>query len=131
MNLHDYFSNTKGRGIMATADAEGKVDAAVYARPHVMEDGSLGFIMRDRLTHANLQSNPHAAYLFIEDGPGFKGTRLFLTQLGEEKNTERLFALRRRDYGDSQHGTGAHEDLFLVLFRVDKTLPLIGPGAEV
>ncbi len=51
MNLNQYFGNTKGLGIMSTADATGKVDAAIYARPHIMEDGTLAFIMRDRLTH--------------------------------------------------------------------------------
>ncbi len=34
MNLSDYFDNTKGYGVLATADSSGKVDAAVYARPH-------------------------------------------------------------------------------------------------
>ena len=63
----DYFEHVKGRGILATADADGRVDAAVYARPHITEEGHLAFVMNDRLTHANLQSNPHAAFLFIED----------------------------------------------------------------
>ena len=57
MQLKEYFNDTKGLGVLATADGEGKVDAAIYARPHFMEDGTLAFIMRDRLTHHNLQSN--------------------------------------------------------------------------
>ena len=73
MELKDYFENTKGVGVIATADKDGKVNAAVYARPHFLEDGTLAFIMRDRLTHSNIQSNPHAAYLFIENGPGYNG----------------------------------------------------------
>ena len=70
MELKDYFETTRGTGVLSTADGEGRVDAAVYARPHFMEDGSLAFIMRDRLTHSNLQTNPYAAYLFLEQGPG-------------------------------------------------------------
>ena len=31
-----------------------------------MDDGTLAFIMRDRLTHQNITENPHAAYLFVE-----------------------------------------------------------------
>ena len=31
MNLGEYFDNAKGHGVLATADAEGKVDAAMYA----------------------------------------------------------------------------------------------------
>jgi hypothetical protein len=50
MDLKEYFDDTKGVGVLATADGEGKVDAAIYARPHFMEDGTLAVIMRDRLT---------------------------------------------------------------------------------
>jgi len=42
MSISEYFENTKGTGVLATADSEGKVDAAIYARPHVMEDGKWG-----------------------------------------------------------------------------------------
>jgi hypothetical protein len=133
MNVAEYFEKTKGRGVLATADAEGRVDAAVYARPHVFDETTVAFIMRDRLSHANLQLNPHAAYLFMEDGGGYKGIRLFLTKAGEEKNTERLFGLRRKEYSEKNraedHGDGV--ELFLVTFKIDKILPLIGAGEEV
>ena len=72
MELKDYFEDKKGIGVLATADSEGKVGAAIFARPHVLDDCSVAFIMRDRLTHHNLQSNPHAAYLFSEEGEGYK-----------------------------------------------------------
>ena len=78
MNLKDYFEKTTGTGVLATADAEGRVDAAIYARPHMLEDGTFAFIMLDRLTHKNLQSNPYATFLFMEKGEGYKGVRLFL-----------------------------------------------------
>jgi hypothetical protein len=96
MELKAYFENTQGTGILATADAQGRVDAAVYSRPHVMEDGTLAFIMRDRLTHHNLQSNTQATYLFIEDVPGYQGKRLFMTNVREEQDPEKIKALKRR-----------------------------------
>jgi hypothetical protein len=123
MELKDYFENTKGVGVMATADADGKVDAAIYARPHFMDDGTLAVIMRDRLTHHNLQSNPHAAFLFIEEGPGYKGKRLFLTKVREEQDSELLHSLRRRQYSKDEE-----EAKFLVFFQLDKELPLVGAG---
>jgi hypothetical protein len=125
MNLHDYFENTEGRGVLSTADADGKVDAAVYARPHVMEDGTLAMIMRDRLTHHNLQSNPHACYLFMEDGPGYRGKRLFLKKIRDERNSELIPGLRRRQYIRETDDTE-----FLVFFEVTKELPLVGAGRE-
>jgi hypothetical protein len=124
MNLKKYFDYNKGVGILSTADGDGKVDAAVYARPHVMDDGTIAMIMRDRLSHHNLQTNPHAAYLFHEDGPGYKGKRLFLTKIREEKDTDLLKSLRRRQYSDKKD-----ETKFLVFFKVDQELPLIGSGA--
>lgn len=124
MKLHEYFDIKQGVGVLSTADGDGKVDAAIYARPHCMEDGTLAFIMRDRLSHHNLQSNPHATYLFKEEGAGYKGKRLFLTRVKEEKNSERLESLRRRK---SAYGNG--EDRFLVFFKLDKELPLVGDGS--
>jgi hypothetical protein len=123
MSLKDYFENTEGFGILATADGDGKVDAAVYARPHFLEDGTIAMIMRDRLTHHNLQSNPHATYLFREKTAGYKGKRLFITKIREEVGGELLQSLRRRQYIDEKD-----ETKFLVFFSLDKELPLIGAG---
>jgi hypothetical protein len=124
-DLKEYFEKTKGIGVMATADKEGKVNAAVYSRPHFLEDDSIAFIMRERLTHHNLQSNPHAAYLFVEDGSGYKGKRLHLTKIREEENSDLIQSLSRREYKDEKPGSR-----FLVAFQVDKVLPLIGAGEE-
>ena len=123
MKLREYFESVKGRGVLATADGEGKVDAAIYATPHFLEDETIAFIMRDRLTHNNLQSNPHAAYLFIETGQKFAGKRLFLTKTREEQDSELLYSLRRKKYSDEKN-----EPKFLVFFQIDKVLPLIGSG---
>ena len=120
-DLRSYFENAKGLGVMATSDKEGKVDAAVYSRPHFMEDNTLAFIMRDRLTHLNLQSNPHAAFLFAEEGPGYIGKRLYLTMVREEENSELIHTISRREYA-----TPPGENRFLVFFKIDKVLPLIG-----
>jgi len=123
MTLKEYFETNKGLGVLSTADSQGKVDAAIYSRPHFMGDGTMALVMRDRLSHTNLQSNPHAMYLFKEDGPGFKGKRLFITKVKEEKNTELLESLRRRKtaYEDDA-------DRFLVFFKIDKEVPLVGDG---
>ena len=123
MSLKEYFENTEGFGVLATADGKGKVDAAVYARPHFFEDGTIAMIMRDRLTHHNLQSNPYATYLFRENNAGYKGKRLFLTKLREEVGGELLNSLRRRQYIDE-----SDEPKFLVFFSIDKELPLVGVG---
>ncbi len=88
-----------------------------------MEDGTMALIMRDRLSHHNLQSNPHATYLFKEEGSGYNGKRFFMTKVREEQNSELLESLRRRS---SAYGNG--EERFLVFFELDKELPLVGDG---
>jgi hypothetical protein len=123
MDIKEYFENTEGIGILATADSEGKVDTAIYARPHFIEDGTIALIMRDRLTHHNLLSNSHACYMFIEKGPGYKGKRFFLTKVREEQDSELLQSLRRRQYINEKD-----ESKFLVFFKIDKELPLVGAG---
>jgi hypothetical protein len=123
MEIKDYFENTKGTGVISTADSQGKVNSAIYSRPHVFDDGTWAFIMRDRLTHHNLASNPHACFLFKEDGPGYNGKRFHLTKLREEENSELVKTLRRRQYSGDETATR-----FLVVFRVDTQLPLIGSG---
>jgi predicted pyridoxine 5'-phosphate oxidase superfamily flavin-nucleotide-binding protein len=126
MELKDYFAQVSGFGVLATADADGKVNLAVYARPHILEDGTLAMIMRDRLSHHNLQTNPHAAYLFREEGAGYRGRRLHLTKIGEEKDTARIAEIKRRQ--PAMTSEADRGPLFLAFFQVDRVLPLIGPG---
>ncbi len=125
MTLQEYFDQTKGFGILATADSEGKVNAAVYARPHFFEDGSLAFIMREKLTYANLQTNPYATYLFLEHGGGYSGRRLYLRKIREEQSEDLVATICRRcDYSMFTNGLTRH----VVFFSMEKELPLIGSG---
>jgi len=125
MELKEYFQNQRGLGVLSTADGSGQVNAAVYSRPHFMEDGSLAFIMRDRLSHRNLVSNPHATYLFKEEGPAYTGKRLYLTKVREEENSDLIDSLSRRKYPGDLEIT---ESRFLVFFKLDKVRPLVGDG---
>jgi len=128
MKLKDYFEKVSGTGVLSTADAMGVVDAAVYSSPHVNDDGTVAFIMRDHLSHHNLKSNAHAAYLFMETGPGYQGVRLFLKKLREDDDADMIASMTRR-------GLTPEEDLqkgpkFLVYFSVEKVLPLVGSGVS-
>jgi hypothetical protein len=128
MDLTEYFENKKGTGVLATADDQGRVDLAVYARPHVIDRETVAFIMPDRLTHHNVQSNNHAAYLFMEQSPRYKGIRLFLSKVREEEDSELLHSIRRKNYA-SEKGE-EEEPRFIVFFKVERVLPLIGVKGE-
>jgi hypothetical protein len=125
MKLSEYFEKTNGRGVIATADSKGKVGAAVYGRPHFINEKTVAFIMADRLMHKNLQSNPYATYLFMEAKERYVGKRLYLTKIKEEKDKYLIDQIRRRE---SCPAYTAYKDTikYLVYFRVDKVLPLIG-----
>lgn len=123
MDMRDYFENTKGFGVLSTADVDGNVNSAVYARPHVMDDGLLAFIMRDRLSHKNIQSNPRATYLFRENVPGYHGKRLYLTKVREEEDSDLISSLSRRTYPPEED---RRESRFLVFFRLERERPLVG-----
>lgn len=124
MKLQEYLQSNPGKGILATADADGKVDAAIYSKPHFMEDNTLAFIMRDHLTHANIEINPYAAYLFIEDGPHYRGIRLFLKKVREDTNQDLITEMTRRHLSPEEDK--AKGPKFLVYFAIEKILPLIG-----
>ena len=123
MNLSGYFENTEGTGILATADSNGNVDIALYARPHAIDEQTVAFIMNEHLSYKNLTSNPKAAYLFLEEGTGYSGKRLYLTKIREDTNAELITSMKRRKtekYNDSD------SKKHLVYFRVDKIRILIG-----
>ncbi|MFP3999811.1 MAG: pyridoxamine 5'-phosphate oxidase family protein [Desulfobacterales bacterium] len=127
-DLKAYFEQTEGTGVLSTAGANGRVNAAVYARPHILEDQTAVMIMRNRLTRKNLTENPNAAYLFIEQGQGYKGCRLYLTKTGEDTDPERIKGLRRRC--PTTDTDPDKTELYLITFQIDQVLPLVGTGKQ-
>lgn len=126
MDLKKYFTDTKGTGVIATASRDGKVNAAIYSRPYIADDGSAVFIMANKLTRNNLQENGSAIYLFQESGPGYQGCRLYLTKKKEEKNDSLVEKICQRCRLNEPSGEA--KDLVVVSFTVDRVLPLIGSG---
>jgi len=127
MDLGEYFEKTEGLGVLATADAQGNVDAAIYASPHVMDEVTVAFIMADRMSYRNLSGNPKAAYLFVEKGEGYNGKRLYLTKTGEQTDQQVIDSMRRRDRSVYQSDKGKSR---LVHFKVEKIRALIGDDFE-
>ena len=128
MTLKEYFSSTRGTGILATADSASRTDAAIYSRPHIMDDGSLAFIMRERLSYNNLQSNPYATFLFMENGAHLKGMRLFIKKTGEDTDEELINRMTRRNLSPEKDKAAGPKHI--VYFSLQKTLELVG-GKEI
>ncbi|MBN1908646.1 MAG: pyridoxamine 5'-phosphate oxidase family protein [Pirellulales bacterium] len=127
MSLKEYFEATKGLGVLATADKDGKVNTAVYSRPHFLgpDEDQVALIMLERLSYANLKSNPQASYLYHEEGGGYGGKRLVLTMMGEETDLAKIEPLRRRCIPKECPVT-EEQPAHLVHFRIDEVRPLIG-----
>ncbi|MDY0191479.1 MAG: pyridoxamine 5'-phosphate oxidase family protein [Desulfuromonas sp.] len=128
MELKKYFTEHKGTGVLSTADSAGRVDSAIYARPHVMEDGKVALIMRDRLSHKNLQENPYAAYLFIDQAAGYQGVRLFLKKTSEDNDPKLIEQMTRRCLSPEEDAAKGAK--FIVYFEIEKQLPLVGSAGE-
>ena len=129
MGLKDYFKRTRGFGVLSTADDKGVVDAAPYASPHVIDDTHVAFIMGDRLSHANIRKNPYAVYLFKQMGFGYKGKRLYLKMESESDDQNFIVNTCKATYPGPYCIPRFIKGSFIVLFKVESVLPLVGDNA--
>ena len=129
MDLIEYFDSKNGFGILATADAEGNVDGAPYSKPHFEDSDTVKFIMGDRLSYKNLQSNAHAAFIFKEEG-SFEGKRLFLSKIKEEHDDDLINELMKQ-YHPDWYEAYRDKKKFLVYFKIDRVLPLVIPETDI
>ncbi|MBN2182246.1 MAG: pyridoxamine 5'-phosphate oxidase family protein [Sedimentisphaerales bacterium] len=124
MSLTDYFRGAEGTGILATSDSAGNVDLAIYSRPFVIDEDKVAFSMLEKTSFANIQSNPKAAYMFIEKGEGYSGKRLYLSKLGEETDPQRIEEIKSQH--PKRHKSKSEAARHLVYFNVEKIRPLVG-----
>lgn len=122
MKISEYFNSASGTGILSTANKDGEVNGAIYAKPSINSSREVSFITRNKKTRANLQQNPHAHYLFIEANNGYKGVRMSLTMTKESTDKVLIDKLSRRKHASSEVGS----DRYLVTFEVNKVIELIG-----
>ncbi len=124
MSLAEYFETIKGTGILATCDSNGNVDLAIYSRPYVIDENKIAFSMLDRTSFSNVESNPKAAYMFVEHGEGYNGKRLYLTKVGEESDPQRIEEIKSQR--PKRHKTSSESARHFVYFEIDKIRPLVG-----
>ena len=125
MSLSEYFEKTSGLGVLSTADLTGLVDAAIYAHPHFVDEETVAFIMSERLTHHNLESNPNAVYLFKEAGEHYQGKRLYLKKVKDVKDPALVKELRRKQKPERPR-LYPDENKHVVYFRIERERPLVG-----
>lgn len=123
MNLAEMFTHP-GLGVLSTSSPDGKVNSAVYARPHVIDETTLVWGMTDKRTYQNLTRNRHAAFLFKTISPGFSGVRLALELIKTEESGELLETIKKNT--DEIVGPGAGVSVtHAAWFKVVEVRPLI------
>ncbi|BCG45586.1 Pyridoxamine 5'-phosphate oxidase-related, FMN-binding [Citrifermentans bremense] len=113
-----------GRGVIATADAAGVVNQAVFAIPHVVDEQTLAWGFSDGRSIANLRENPHASYLYLAPSRGYSGWRLSLTmkeELGEGDMLEKIKS-RTAQVASPEASSAVTR---VAYFKVDEVRPLI------
>ena len=125
MTFSEYFEKAKGIGVLATTDAAGQVNQAIYAKPLFLEkddDGTCSFIMAQPPDPRQRRPQPQHSYLFIEEGKDFVGKRLSMIVREEEFDPEKIKAIRRRN----NLPISDEECKYLVHFHIEGVRPLIG-----
>ena len=123
MNLAELFPEG-GRGIIGTADANGVVNLAIFAIPHVVNEGTLAWGFTEGRSISNLRANPHASYLYLAPSRGYSGWRLSLTLQKEEREGDLLEKIKQQAAQSAGSVAGAAVKQ-VVLFTVDEVRPLM------
>ncbi len=120
-NLREYFKTVEGFGVLSTADKNGNVNAALFARPSI-EEGYAVFLTVEKKNLSNLWENPSAYYLFKENSDeGYKGVRLQLSLNRIYKDDKKAQAL-------SRHPLKEGIERYILEFEILKTFPIVGSG---
>jgi len=124
------FNDPARFGTLATADASGKVDNAVFSAIQMVNESTVMLAIGNNRSYANLQQNPQAAYLFFHPDPdpfAWQGARVYLRVLaaGEEGSAfEKMVAMVRKMAGDR----AADNVKAVITFGIEEVRPLIDMG---
>lgn len=113
-----------GRGIIGTADANGVVNLAIFAIPHVIDEETLAWGFVDGRSLHNLRANPHATFLYLAPSRGYSGWRLTLTVKEETEEGDLLKQVKEEAAKESIPAAGTAIKS-LVYFKVDEVRPLM------
>jgi hypothetical protein len=132
--LTEYFNKSPRIGSLSTADASGKVDAAIFGSPRMIDDHIVVMGLGNNRTFANLQKNPHAVFMIAEPGAtpmDWKGVRVYLKVKSSASSGPQLEGYKKQIA--QAIGKEAAEMIYAtVTFEVTEVRPLmdIGQGWE-
>ena len=95
--LMEYFNKQPRLGTLSTADKEGKVNAAYFGSPSMIDEKTILMGLGKNRTLGNLQENPHAVFLIMEPGKTvteWKGVRIYLKTTECQTSGEKIDQVR-------------------------------------
>jgi len=128
--LMDYFNKQPRLGVLSTANKEGKIDAAVFGSPMMVDEKTVVMGLAENRTFAYLQENPNAVYTIMEEGRTFeewKGLRVYLRMKEYATSGEKLENYRVNVAGVAGEDAAAMIHA-VVTFEVGEVRPLIDMG---
>jgi len=118
-------------GILATANNDNDVNAAVFGSPKMIDEDTVIMAIGDNRSASYLKENPKATFIVVEPGDApatWKGARLYLEVESFEGYGEVLDSFRaniRKVAGDKS----ANAIKAAIRFKVTDVRPLIAPAA--
>lgn len=123
MKLQDMFP-AGGRGVIAASDSSGNVNVAVYAKPHIIDEKTVAWGMTEGRTWTCVKENPHAAYLYMNPGPGYSGVRLKIS-LKELFESGDMLETVKKHTAEIVSPAAAEAVKHVAYFEVEEVRPLI------
>jgi len=128
--LMDYFNKQPRLGVLSTANREGKVDAAVFGSPMMIDEKTVVMGLGKNRTFAYLQENPNAVFTIVEPGEtimDWKGLRVYLKMKESATSGETLDTYRKQIAAVVGEEAAAMIHAW-VKFEVGEVRPLVDMG---
>ncbi len=128
--LMDYFNKQPRIGVLSTASRSGKVDAAVFGSPQMVDEKTIVVALGENRTFEYLQENPNAVFLIVEQGEtitDWKGIRVYMKMKEYSASGEMLETYKSeitRVLGEE----AADMINAVVRFEIDEVRPLVDIG---
>jgi len=132
--LMDYFNKAPRLGCLATANAMGKVNAAYFGSPRMIDEKRIVVGLAENRTLEYLQENPRAVFLILESGnvvTEWKGVRLYVKMIDSQTSGESLDRIKENIAKEA--GPNAAKRIHTaVTFEIEEIRPLadFGQGWE-
>ncbi len=128
--LMEYFNKQPRIGTLSTSAKDGKVDVAYFGSPRMIDGKTVVMAVRKNQTFANLQENPNAVFMILEQAggpPGWKGVRVYLKLTDYQTSGEKLEMMKKAIAEKAGEETAKSMHAALI-FEITAVRPLMDVG---